>query len=88
MAFVADYSQARLWTLTVAATWWNICVLLQGYTHNFWQMFLARLAMSIGQAPVEALSVSLVSDLVPTRWLFLSERCGFTSHLVLQLLPS
>ena len=75
VAFIADYSRARVWTLSVAALWWNVCVLLQSYCHNFWQMFLARLAMSIGQAPVEALSVSLISDLVPTRWLFLSERC-------------
>ena len=74
VAFIADYARARLWTLTAAALWWNVCVLLQGYCHNFWQIFLARLAMSIGQAPVEALSVSLISDLVPTRWLFLSER--------------
>lgn len=76
VTFIADYSRARLWTLFVAALWWNICVLLQGYTHKFWQIFLARLAMSIGQAPVEALSVSLISDLVPSRWLFLSERYG------------
>lgn len=42
MAFVADYSGARIWTLSAAALWWNICCILQGYTHNFWQMFLAR----------------------------------------------
>ena len=75
VAFIADYSRARLWTLSAAAVWWNICVLLQGYCHRFWQIFLARLGMSIGQAPVEALSISLISDLVPTRWLFLAERC-------------
>lgn len=76
VAFIADYSQARLWTLCGAALWWNVCVLLQGYCRRFWQIFLARLGMSIGQAPVEALSISLISDLVPTRWLFLSERCA------------
>ncbi|KAK0768443.1 hypothetical protein LTR75_018221, partial [Friedmanniomyces endolithicus] len=73
IAFVADYSGTRLWTLTAAALWWNICCIFQGYSHTFWQMFLARLAMSIGQSPVEALSVSLISDFVPTRWLFLIE---------------
>lgn len=74
IAFVADYSGTRLWTLTAAALWWNICCIFHGYSHTFWQMFLARLAMSIGQSPVEALSVSLISDFVPTRWLFLIER--------------
>ena len=81
VAFIADCSSARLWTLCAAALWWNVCVLLQGYCHHFWQIFLARLAMSIGQAPVEALSISLISDLVPTRWLFLSERCAFLAHV-------
>ena len=42
IAFVADYSKARVWTLTAAALWWNVCCILQGYTHNFWQIFLAR----------------------------------------------
>ena len=74
IAFVADYSGKRVWTLMAAALWWNVMVILQGYTHNFWQIFLARFAMSIGQSPVEALSISLISDLVPARWLFLAER--------------
>ena len=41
VAFIADYTHARLWTLTAAAIWWNVCCILQGYSHNFWQIFLA-----------------------------------------------
>ncbi|KAK5168440.1 uncharacterized protein LTR77_007010 [Saxophila tyrrhenica] len=73
IAFLADWSGRRVWTLTAAALWWNACVICQGYSKNFWQLFLARLAMSIGQSPVEALSISVISDLVPVRWLFLAE---------------
>jgi Na+/melibiose symporter-like transporter len=74
VAFVADHTNARVWVLTLAALWWSLCVLFQGLSHNFWQILLARIGMGIGQAPVEALSISLISDLVPMEWLFVCER--------------
>ena len=77
VAFVADYTEARIWVLSVAALSWSLCVLFQGLSHNFWQILLARIGMGIGQAPVEALSISIISDLVEPKWLFLSERCSF-----------
>jgi MFS family permease len=77
VAFVADYTEARIWVLSVAALSWSLCVFFQGLSHNFWQILLARIGMGIGQAPVEALSISIISDLVEPRWLFLSERCSF-----------
>lgn len=74
IAFIADYVEARVWVLSVAALWWSLCVFFQGLSHNFWQILLARIGMGIGQAPVEALSISLISDLVDAKWLFLAER--------------
>jgi MFS family permease len=74
-AFIADYTEGRVWVLTIAALWWSLCVLFQGLAHNFRQILLARIGMGIGQAPVEALSISLISDMVTPKWLFLSERC-------------
>jgi MFS family permease len=74
VAFVADERLARVWVLSISALWWSICVIFQGYSHNFWQILLARIGMGIGQAPVEAISVSLISDLVGTQWIFLGER--------------
>lgn len=73
-AFIADFTEGRVWVLTVAALWWSLCVLFQGLSHNFWEILLARIGMGIGQAPVEALCVSLISDMVSPRWLFLCER--------------
>ena len=73
-AFIADYTGARVWVLSVAATWWSLCALFQGLSHNFWQILLARIGMGIGQAPVEALSVSLISDLMGKRYVFFGER--------------
>ncbi|KAL9019618.1 MAG: hypothetical protein Q9185_003160 [Variospora sp. 1 TL-2023] len=72
-AFVADYTAARVWVLTVAAVWWSLCAIFQGLSHNFWQILLARIGMGIGQAPVEALSVSLISDLLRQDYVFFGE---------------
>jgi MFS family permease len=74
IAFIADYVEARVWVLSVAAIWWSLCVLFQGLSKTFWQILLARIGMGIGQAPVEALSISLISDLVEAKWLFVAER--------------
>jgi MFS family permease len=73
-AFIADFTEGRVWVLTIAALWWSLCVLFQGLSHNFWEILLARIGMGIGQAPVEALSISLISDMVSPKWLFLCER--------------
>ncbi|KIW12285.1 hypothetical protein PV08_09562 [Exophiala spinifera] len=73
MAYIADYTSARVWVLSVAALWWSLCVLFQGLSRNFWQILLARIGMGIGQSPVEALSISLISDLVPLNWIFVCE---------------
>ncbi|KAI4268665.1 MAG: hypothetical protein L6R38_007770 [Xanthoria sp. 2 TBL-2021] len=69
-AFVADYTSARVWVLTVAAIWWSLCAIFQGLSHDFWQILLARIGMGVGQAPVEALSVSLISDLMGKQYVF------------------
>ncbi|KAL8717183.1 MAG: hypothetical protein Q9225_005559 [Loekoesia sp. 1 TL-2023] len=70
-AYVADYTRARVWVLSIAATWWSLCAIFQGLSHNFWQILLARIGMGVGQAPVEALSVSLISDLMGKQYVFL-----------------
>ena len=74
VAYVADYTGARVWVLMIAALWWSLCVIFQGLSHNFWQILLARLGMGIGQAAVEPLSVSLISDLLGKRYVFFGER--------------
>ncbi|KAL8954694.1 MAG: hypothetical protein Q9183_006976, partial [Haloplaca sp. 2 TL-2023] len=85
-AYVADYTSARVWVLTVAALWWSLCTIFQGLSNNFWQILLARIGMGIGQAPVEALSVSLISDLMGKKYVFFGSRYAGQSHrLILRL---
>lgn len=73
VAFVADYTGARVWTLSIASCWWSLCVVFQGLARNFAEVYCARLGMGIGQAAVEALSVSLISDMVEWRNVFIGE---------------
>jgi len=73
IAFIADYTRSRVWILSLTAAWWSLCVIFQSLANNFAQIFCARLGMGIGQASVEALSVSLISDLVGWRNVFLGE---------------
>ena len=73
-AYVADFTDARVWVLTISALWWSLCAVFQGLSHNFWQILLARIGMGIGQAPVEALSVSLISDFMGKEYVFFGER--------------
>ena len=73
-AYIADYTSARVWVLMVAALWWSLCVVFQGLSNNFWQILLARIGMGIGQAPVEAISVSLISDLMGKKYVFFGAR--------------
>lgn len=75
-AYIADYTSARVWVLTISALWWSLCAIFQGLSRNFWQILLARIGMGIGQAPVEALSVSLISDLMGKEYVFFGERYG------------
>ncbi|KAL8938355.1 MAG: hypothetical protein Q9211_003255 [Gyalolechia sp. 1 TL-2023] len=69
-AFLADYTAARVWVLSAAAVWWSLCAVFQGLSNNFWQILLARIGMGVGQAPVDALSVSLISDLLGQEYVF------------------
>lgn len=72
IAYLSDYlPNFRVWTLTVASLWWSLCVIFQSLSNNFWQVLLARIGMGIGQAAVEPLSISLISDFVPWRDVFL-----------------
>lgn len=67
VAMVADFTAARIWTLCVASAWWSLCVVFQGLAKTYAEMYCARLGMGIGQSAVEALSVSVISDLVGWR---------------------
>ncbi len=64
IAMLADRSN-RTWIMTIALTVWSAMTAVCGLAQNFWQLFLARLGVGIGEAGGVAPAYSLISDYFP-----------------------
>ncbi|MDH3616461.1 MAG: MFS transporter [Gammaproteobacteria bacterium] len=64
IAMLADRSN-RTWIMTIALTVWSAMTALCGTVQNFWQLFLARLGVGVGEAGGVAPAYSLISDYFP-----------------------
>jgi predicted MFS family arabinose efflux permease len=64
IAVLADRS-SRTWIMTLALTVWSFMTAVCGLAQGFWQLFLARLGVGIGEAGGVAPAYSLISDLYP-----------------------
>jgi predicted MFS family arabinose efflux permease len=64
VAMLADRF-SRTWIMTGALTIWSAMTAACGLANNFWQLFLARLGVGVGEAGGVAPAYSLISDLFP-----------------------
>jgi len=64
VAMLADRF-SRTWIVTVALVTWSAMTATCGLAQNFWQLFLARLGVGVGEAGGVAPAYSLISDLFP-----------------------
>lgn len=64
IALLADRVN-RTWIMTIALAAWSLMTALCGFVGNFWQLFLARLGVGVGEAGGVAPAYSLVSDFFP-----------------------
>ena len=64
VAMLADRSN-RTRILTVALVLWSAMTAVCGFAQNFWQLFLARVGVGVGEAGGVAPSYSLVTDYFP-----------------------
>jgi MFS family permease len=64
IAMLADRA-SRTWIMTVALGFWSLMTALCGFAQNFWQLFLGRLGVGVGEAGGVAPAYSLISDLFP-----------------------
>jgi MFS family permease len=55
----------RSWIITIALAFWSLATAACGLAQNFWQLFVARLAVGVGEAGGVAPSYSLISDYFP-----------------------
>ena len=64
VAWLAD-RWSRTWIITVALTVWSGFTALCGATTGFWQLFLCRMGVGVGEAGGVAPSYSLIADYFP-----------------------
>jgi MFS family permease len=64
IAWLAD-RVSRTWIMTVALSVWSGFTMLCGVTTGFWQLFLARMGVGIGEAGGVAPAYSLITDYFP-----------------------
>ena len=64
IAMLADRA-SRTWIMTIALTVWSVMTAICGLAQNFWQLFLARLGVGVGEAGGVAPAYSLISDMFP-----------------------
>ncbi len=64
VAMLAD-RVSRTWIMTIALTVWSAMTAVCGLANNFWQLFLARLGVGVGEAGGVAPAYSLISDYFP-----------------------
>ncbi|HYC04885.1 MAG TPA: MFS transporter [Azospirillaceae bacterium] len=55
----------RVWIIGISLAVWSGFTALCGYAHSFWQLFLYRLGVGVGEAGGVAPSYSLVTDYFP-----------------------
>lgn len=64
VAWLADRS-SRAWIMTAALGLWSLFTAVCGFAGSFWQLFLARVGVGIGEAGGAAPAYSLISDYFP-----------------------
>ena len=64
IAWLADRFN-RVWIVTLALALWSAFTALCGFAQGFWQLFLSRVGVGVGEAGGVAPSYSLISDYFP-----------------------
>lgn len=64
IAWMAD-RKSRTWIMTIALGLWSLMTAVCGFAQNFWQLFLARLGVGVGEAGGVAPAYSLIADYYP-----------------------
>jgi MFS family permease len=64
IAWLADRTN-RTWIITISLTVWSGFTALCGFAQNFWQLFLSRVGVGVGEAGGVAPSYSLIADYFP-----------------------
>lgn len=66
LAMLADRKN-RSWIIAIGLALWSAATAVCGLAQNFWQLFLARMSVGVGEAAGVAPAYSLISDLYPAK---------------------
>ncbi len=61
---LADRSR-RKWILSAGVFVWSLTTVMSGFARNFWQLFVLRLGVGVGEASCAPAATSLIGDLFP-----------------------
>jgi len=64
VAIIADRA-SRVWIMTVALGTWSLFTVFCGMAHNYWQLFISRMGVGVGEAGGVAPAYSLIADYFP-----------------------
>lgn len=64
IALMAD-SKSRKHIIAAGIFFWSVMTIACGLSRNFWQIFLARIGVGVGEASLSPATVSMVGDLFP-----------------------
>ncbi|MCB2079386.1 MAG: MFS transporter [Novosphingobium sp.] len=65
LAWLADRTN-RSWVIAISLGCWSLFTALCGFAQNFWQIFLARLGVGVGEAGGVAPSYAVISEYFPS----------------------
>ncbi len=66
LARLAD-QRGRKYIIVAGVSVWSLMTIFSGYTRNFWQLFVARMGVGVGEAGLTAPAYAMISDLFPAR---------------------
>jgi MFS family permease len=66
VAIIADKT-SRVWIMTIALGTWSLFTALCGLAQNYWQLFISRMGVGVGEAGGVAPAYSLIADYFPPK---------------------
>lgn len=61
LAYAAD-RYSRRWIIAIGVFFWSLMTIASGLSESFWQLFLARMGVGIGEATLTPAAASLIAD--------------------------
>ncbi len=65
LGWVADRWK-RTWLVGIGMALWSAATVASGFARNFWQLFIARMSVGVGEATLSPCAMSMIADSFPS----------------------